>query len=96
MKYENRMLFRRMLAIVDFEDDKNSDKNYRCGTYCFVYVREKMNDKMFGIENKVNDFPKTIWYVNGDRCGSASLESDTIMLYGSNVYIIDAKYINME
>ena len=55
-----------------------------------------MNDKMFGIENKVDYFPKTTWYVNGDRCGSASLESDTIMLYGSNVYILDAKYINME
>ena len=90
------MLFRRMLAIVDFEDDKNSDKNYRYGTYCFGYVREKMNDRMFGIEDKVNYFQKTTWYVNGDRCGSASLESDTIMLYGSNVYILDAKYINME
>ena len=55
-----------------------------------------MNDKMFGIEDKVNYFQKTTWYVNGDRCGSASLESDTIMLYGSNVYILDAKYINME
>lgn len=85
-----------MLAIVDFEDDKNSDKYYRYGTYCFGYAREKMNDKMFSIEDKVNYFQKTTWYVNGDRCGSASLESDTIMLYGSNVYILDAKYINME
>lgn len=84
-----------MLAIVDFEGDKDSDKNYRYGTYCFEFVREKMNDKMFSIENKVNYFPKTTWYVNGDRCGSASLESDTIMLYGSNVYILDAKYIKV-
>lgn len=29
LKYENRMLFRRMLARVDFEADKDSDKNYR-------------------------------------------------------------------
>ena len=90
------MLFRRRLAIVHFEDDKNSDKNYRYGTYCFGDVREKMNDKKFGIKDKVNYFQKTTWYVNGDRCGSASLESDTIMLYGSNVYILDVKYINME
>ena len=92
MKYENRMLFRCMLARVDFEGDKDSDKNYRYGTYCFEYVWEKMNDKMFGIENKVDYFPKTIWYVNGDRYDSASLEPDTIMLYGSSVYILDAKY----
>ncbi len=64
MKYENRMLFRRMLAIVDFEDDKNSDKNYRYGTYCFGYVREKMNDKMFGIEDKVNPRLFTEQYLN--------------------------------
>lgn len=81
-----------MLARVDFEGDKDSDKNYRYGTYCFEYVWEKMNDKMFGIENKVDYFPKTTWYVNGDRYDSASLEPDTIMLYGSSVYILDAKY----
>ena len=47
---------------------------------------------MFGIENKSNYFPKTAWYVNGDRYDNASLEPDTIMLCGSNVYILDAKY----
>ncbi len=29
---KNRMLFRHMLAIIDFEGDKDSDKNYRYGT----------------------------------------------------------------
>ena len=32
---KNRMLFRHMLAIIDFEGDKDSDKNYRYGTYRF-------------------------------------------------------------
>lgn len=88
----NRMLFRHMLAIIDFEGDKDSDKNYRYGTYRFEYVWEKMIDKVFGIENKADYFPKTTWYVNGDRYDNASLEPDTIMLCGNNVYILDAKY----
>lgn len=89
---ENRRLFRHMLAIIDFEGDKDSDKNYRYGTYRFEYVWEKMIDKVFGIENKAEYFPKTIWYVNGDRHNNASLEPDTVMLYGNKVYILDAKY----
>lgn len=88
----NRMLFRNMLAIIDFEGDTDSDKNYRYGTYRFEYVWEKMIDKVFGVENKADYFPKTAWYVNGDRFDNASLEPDTIMLCGSNVYILDAKY----
>lgn len=60
--------------------------------YRFEYVWEKLIDKVFGIENKADYFPKTTWYVNGDRYDNASLEPDTIMLCGTNVYILDAKY----
>lgn len=88
----NRMLFRHMLAVIDFEGDKDSYKNYRYGTYRFEYVWEKMIDKVFGVENKADYFPKTTWCVNGDRYDNASLEPDTIMLCGSNLYILDAKY----
>lgn len=88
----NRMLFRHMLAIIDFKGDTESDKNYYYGTYRFEYVWEKMIDKVFGIENKSDYFPKTTWCVNGDRYDNAPLEPDTIMRYGKNVYILDAKY----
>lgn len=88
----NRILFRHMLAIIDFEGDKDSDKNYRYGTYRFEYVWEKMIDKVFGIENKADYFPKTSWFVNGNKYDNASLEPDSIMVCGSNVYILDAKY----
>lgn len=88
----NRILFKNMLTIIDFEGDKDSDKNYRYGTYRFEYVWEKMIDKVFGIENKADYFPKTAWCVNGNRFDNASLEPDTIMLCGTNVYILDAKY----
>ena len=89
---KNRMLFRHMLAIIDFGGDKDSDKNYRYGTYRFEYIWEKMIDKVFGIENKADYFPKTTWYVNGSKYDNASLEPDTIMLYGTDVYVLDAKY----
>lgn len=88
----NRIMFKHMLAIIDFEGDKNSNKNYRYGTYRFEYVWEKMIDKVFGIENKTDYFPKTAWYLNGFRSDNPSLEPDTIMLFGNNVYILDAKY----
>lgn len=88
----NRILFKHMLAIIDFKGDKDSDKNYRYGTRRFEYVWEKMIDKVFGIENKADYFPKTAWCVDGDRFDNASLEPDTIMLCGTNVYILDAKY----
>ena len=35
---------------------------------------EKMIDKVFGIENKADYFPKTTWYVNGSKYDNASLE----------------------
>ncbi|MCM1086661.1 MAG: LlaJI family restriction endonuclease [Muribaculaceae bacterium] len=89
---KDRMLFRHMLAILDYEGNKNSDRNYRYGTYRFEYVWEKMIDKVFGIENKADYFPKTSWYLNGNEYHNASLEPDTVMLYGNNVYILDAKY----
>lgn len=51
-----------------------------------------MIDKVFGIENKADYFPKTTWYVNGSKYDNASLEPDTVMLYGTDVYVLDAKY----
>lgn len=88
----NRMLFRHMLAILDFQGDKEADKNYRYGTYRFEYVWEKMIDRVFGIENKNDYFPRTFWNVSGETYANAFLEPDTIMIYGNDVYVLDAKY----
>lgn len=89
---KNRMLFRHILAIIDFEGDKDSDKNYKYGTYRFEYIWEKMIDKAFGIENKADYFPKTTWCIKDNKYKNSSLEPDTIMVYGTNVYVLDAKY----
>lgn len=88
----NRSLFKHMLAIINYQGDKDADKNYRYGTYRFEYVWEKMINQVFGIENKSAYFPKTAWNINGEKFNNASLEPDTIMVYRNNVYILDAKY----
>lgn len=88
----NIRLFRHMLAIINFEGEKNSDMDYKYGTYRFEYIWEKMIDKVFGIENKTDYFPKTVWLLNGRVYTNAALEPDTIMICENNVYILDAKY----
>lgn len=89
---QNRQLFRNMLAILEYQGDEDSEKSYLFGTYRFEYIWEKMIDKVFGIENKSDYFPKTMWKINGSSYGRASLEPDTIMVYKNKVYVLDAKY----
>lgn len=49
---KNRWLFRNMLAIVDYQGEKEARTSYRYGTYRFQYVWEAMIDRVYGIENK--------------------------------------------
>lgn len=91
---KNRMLLKHMNRIIESQGDPGAKKNYMYGTYRFEYVWEKLIDKVFGIANKVDYFPKTSWQMLSlkDPFNNASLEPDTIMLYGNDVYILDAKY----
>lgn len=77
----NRRLFRNMLAIIESQGDDEAQRIYNYGTYRFEYVWERMIDKVFGIENKADYFPKTTWKINGSSYDNASLEPDTIMIY---------------
>ncbi|MFR5148306.1 MAG: hypothetical protein ACLTER_01140 [Ruminococcus sp.] len=45
-----------------------------------------MIDKVFGIENKADYFPKTSWWIDKTKHENASLEPDTIMISGTNVH----------
>ncbi|MFW2491714.1 LlaJI family restriction endonuclease [Clostridium chromiireducens] len=88
----NRVLFNNMLAIINYKGDADASINYKYGTYRFEYVWEKMIDKVFGIENKADYFPKTTWTIKNKSYNNASLEPDTIMILNNNVYVLDAKY----
>jgi len=88
----NKRLFRNMLAVIEcMNEDAHSEFSY--GTYRFEYVWEKMIDRVFGIPDKEEFFPKTTWNLkNGKRSDNAFLEPDSIMLVNGNVYVLDAKY----
>lgn len=88
----DKQLFMHLLRIVQYEGDLDSSTNYKYGTYRFEYVWEKIIDKIFGIKEKDEYFPKTYWKINGVTYENACLEPDTIMLRKKNVYILDAKY----
>lgn len=88
----SRKLFSNMLAIIKYTGDSDAKVNYKYGTYRFEYVWEKMIDKVFGIENKAEYFPRTTWVLNGRKFSNSSLEPDTIMIADNDVYVLDAKY----
>jgi len=89
----NKELFMNMLAIIDYQGDKNAPEKYTYGTNRFEYVWENMIDRIFGIENKQEYFPSTEWHLKGkDVFESSKLEPDTIMMYEGDIYILDAKY----
>ena len=88
----NRALFRNMLAIINAEADQDAEKKLYYGTYNFEYVWEQLIDRVYGIENKTDYYPKTTWIIDGTKHNNSVLKPDTIMIWGDNVYILDAKY----
>jgi hypothetical protein len=88
----NRILFKAMLQIVEQLYDEDAPVEYKYGTYRFEYVWEALIDRVYGIENKSVYFPKTTWQVKCISYDNASLEPDSIMILGDNIYVLDAKY----
>ena len=88
----NKMLFRNLLAIIDYTGAGFSTKKFQYGTYRFEYVWESLVDKVYGISGKEEFFPKTYWNIDKNVVPNACLEPDTIMLCNNDVYVLDAKY----
>ena len=88
----NKQLFRNMIAVIkEMKDDAESE--FRYGTYRFEYVWEKMIDRVFGIPEKEDYFPRTAWNLSdGREHNNSFLRPDTIMLLNRKVYVLDAKY----
>lgn len=88
----NKQLFINMLSILESMND-NTQKEFKYGTYRFEYIWEKMIDQVFGIENKIQYFPRTTWnFPENKKYANAFLEPDSIMLHRGKVYVLDAKY----
>ena len=88
----NKMLFRNLLAIIDYTGSGFSTRKFQYGTYRFEYVWESLVDKVYGISGKEEFFPKTYWNIDKNVVPNACLEPDTIMLCNNDVYVLDAKY----
>lgn len=90
---KDKRLFSAMIAMIEYMDEKTEDKRFYFGTDRFEYVWEKLIDRVFGVRNKEDFFPRTRWsFRTGRGRANAALEPDTIMLYDGKVYVIDAKY----
>jgi len=92
----DKLLFRSMISMIEFMDDKSNDKQLYFGTDKFETVWEKVIDKYFGVSNKKEYFPRASWieYSKGSNVSKKThaLEPDTIMIYKDNFYILDAKF----
>lgn len=88
----NKRLFINMLAVLkSLIDDSKTEFKY--GTHRFEYVWEKMIDRVFGISDKRNYFPKTTWsFADQKQYDNAFLEPDSIMVNNGKIYVLDAKY----
>lgn len=89
---KNKKLFGNMIKVIKNMRDDGESTDFRYGTYRFEYVWESLIDRVFGIEDKAEYFPKTSWKVNGRMHDNASLEPDSIMINGNKIYVLDAKY----
>lgn len=96
----DKQLFQSMIDMLNYLDEHSPQSRYYFGTDHFEYVWERMIDKVFGINNKRDFFPRTYWkHLPGS--GSAThandaLEPDTIMVLDvkgkRRAFVLDAKY----
>lgn len=90
---KEKKLFIAMIAMLEYLDEQTSDKQFYFGTDRFEYVWEKLIDRVFGIKNKQDYFPRTKWLLNtGKKRTNSALEPDTIMICNEKIYVLDAKY----
>lgn len=88
-------LFRSMIAMIEFMDNKTIDMQFYFGTDKFENVWERLIDKAFGVPNKDDYFPHGVWterYGKNKGKPARALEPDTILIYNGKYYVLDAKY----
>lgn len=88
---KNKELFRNLIAIIERVQDSDSPRKFYYGVDPFDHVWEALIDKVYGIKNKQDYFPKTEWKLPYGTYGNSDLRPDSIMLWNGNVYVLDAK-----
>ena len=89
---KKRTLFQAMKDMLQYMDEKTSEKQFYFGTDNFDYIWEKLVDRAFGEKDKDKYFPRSRWLLDyGKYKEKRPLMPDTIMIYNGKYYILDAK-----
>lgn len=89
---KKRMLFQAMKDMLEYMDEKTSDRQFYFGTDNFDHVWEKLIDRAFGERDKEKFFPRSRWLLDyGKYKEKRPLMPDTIMIYNDKYYVLDAK-----
>ena len=89
---KKRNLFQAMKDMLEYMDEKTSDRQFYFGTDDFDHVWEKLIDRAFGEKDKDKYFPRSRWLLShGKYKEKRPLMPDTIMIYNGKYYILDAK-----
>lgn len=89
---KKRALFQGMKDMLEYMDEKTSEKQFYFGTDDFDHVWEKLIDRAFGERDKDRYFPRTRWLLDcGKYKEKRPLMPDTIMIYNGKYYVLDAK-----
>lgn len=89
---KRKMLFQNMKDMLEYLDEKTSDKQFYFGTDNFDHVWERLIDRAFGEQDKDKYFPRSRWLLDyGAYKEKHPLMPDTIMIYNGKYYVLDAK-----
>ena len=91
----DKQLFKSMIAMINYQDQETSNREFYFGTDKFEHVWERLIDVWFGEKNKKAYFPHGVWterYGPNKNRKSSALEPDSIMIYDDKYYVIDSKY----
>ncbi len=90
---KDKRLFSAMIAMLKDLDERTDQRQFYFGTDRFEYVWEKLIDRVYGIKNKKDYFPKATWHLRrGSTKDYDALKPDSIMLWNGKVFVLDAKY----
>lgn len=90
---KDKKLFKAMKDMLEYMDEKTSDRQFYFGTDNFEGVWERLIDRVFGEKDKDKYFPRTRWLLDyGKYKEKRPLMPDTIMIYNNKYYVLDAKY----
>lgn len=90
---KDKRLFKAMKDMLEYMDENTSEKQFYFGTNYFERVWEQLIDRVFGVKNKKEYFPRTRWRLQkGKHKEKFPLEPDSIMIHNNKIYVLDAKY----